>query len=184
MNCPHHIQIYAAEPRSYRELPVRLAEFGTVYRYEQSGELSGLTRVRGFTQDDAHLFCTHEQVRGEFRLDHGDDPVLPRARAWACPITACGSPSSDPERPQVPGGRRRHLAARRGGHPLGPRRDGPALRGGARRGGVLRAQGRFHRPRLHRPAVAARHGAARLRPARAVRPRIHRRRTTSRIGRS
>jgi len=67
MNCPHHIQIYAASPRSYRELPLRLAEFGTVYRYEQSGELSGLTRVRGFTQDDAHLFCTHEQVRGEFR---------------------------------------------------------------------------------------------------------------------
>jgi threonyl-tRNA synthetase len=67
MNCPHHIQIYASQPRSYRELPLRLAEFGTVYRYEQSGELTGLTRVRGFTQDDAHLFCTHEQVRGEFR---------------------------------------------------------------------------------------------------------------------
>jgi threonyl-tRNA synthetase len=67
MNCPHHIQIYAAQPRSYRELPLRLAEFGTVYRYEQSGELQGLTRVRGFTQDDAHLFCTHDQVRGEFR---------------------------------------------------------------------------------------------------------------------
>ncbi|MGA8349355.1 MAG: threonine--tRNA ligase, partial [Isosphaeraceae bacterium] len=67
MNCPHHIQIYAAQPRSYRDLPLRLAEFGTVYRYEQSGELSGMTRVRGFTQDDAHLFCTHDQVRGEFR---------------------------------------------------------------------------------------------------------------------
>jgi threonyl-tRNA synthetase len=67
MNCPHHIQIYASQPRSYRELPLRLAEFGTVYRYEQSGELSGLTRVRGFTQDDAHLFCTHDQVRQEFR---------------------------------------------------------------------------------------------------------------------
>jgi len=67
MNCPHHIQIYAAQPRSYRDLPVRLAEFGTVYRYEQSGELSGMTRVRGFTQDDAHLFCTVDQVRGEFR---------------------------------------------------------------------------------------------------------------------
>jgi threonyl-tRNA synthetase len=67
MNCPHHIQIFAAQPRSYRDLPVRLAEFGTVYRYEQSGELSGLTRVRGFTQDDAHLFCTPEQVRKEFR---------------------------------------------------------------------------------------------------------------------
>ncbi|WP_337176866.1 threonine--tRNA ligase [Paludisphaera sp.] len=67
MNCPHHIQIFAAQPRSYRDLPLRLAEFGTVYRYEQSGELSGMTRVRGFTQDDAHLFCTHDQVRGEFR---------------------------------------------------------------------------------------------------------------------
>ncbi len=67
MNCPHHIMIYQAKPRSYRDLPVRLAEFGTVYRFEQSGELSGMTRVRGFTQDDAHIFCTEEQVAGEFR---------------------------------------------------------------------------------------------------------------------
>ncbi len=67
MNCPHHIHIYKAEQHSYRDLPVRLAEFGTVYRYEQSGELSGLLRVRGFTQDDAHLFCTPEQVEEEFR---------------------------------------------------------------------------------------------------------------------
>ncbi len=67
MNCPHHIQIYKAEPRSYRDLPVRLAEFGTVYRYEQTGELSGMTRVRGFTQDDAHLFVTPEQIEGEMR---------------------------------------------------------------------------------------------------------------------
>jgi threonyl-tRNA synthetase len=67
MNCPHHIMIYQAKPRSYRDLPVRLAEFGTVYRFEQSGELSGMTRVRGFTQDDAHLFCTEEQVADEFR---------------------------------------------------------------------------------------------------------------------
>ncbi len=66
MNCPHHIQIYKAEPRSYRDLPVRLAEFGTVYRFEQTGELSGMTRVRGFTQDDAHLFITPEQVEVEF----------------------------------------------------------------------------------------------------------------------
>ena len=67
MNCPHHVMIYKARPRSYRELPVRLAEFGTVYRYEQSGELSGMTRVRGFTQDDAHIFCTPDQVADEFR---------------------------------------------------------------------------------------------------------------------
>jgi threonyl-tRNA synthetase len=66
MNCPHHCEIYKTEPRSYRDLPVRLAEFGTVYRYEQSGELHGLTRVRGFTQDDAHLFCRPDQVKEEF----------------------------------------------------------------------------------------------------------------------
>ena len=67
MNCPHHIMIYKSKPRSYRELPLRLAEFGTVYRYEKSGELSGMTRVRGFTQDDAHIFCTDDQVADEFR---------------------------------------------------------------------------------------------------------------------
>ena len=65
MNCPHHIRIYAQTPKSYRDLPVRLAEFGTVYRWEQTGELGGLTRVRGFTQDDAHLFCTEDQVEAE-----------------------------------------------------------------------------------------------------------------------
>jgi threonyl-tRNA synthetase len=65
MNCPHHIRIYASDPHSYRDLPVRLAEFGTVYRWEKSGELGGMTRVRGFTQDDAHLFCTPEQVPAE-----------------------------------------------------------------------------------------------------------------------
>jgi threonyl-tRNA synthetase len=66
MNCPHHCEIYGYRPRSYRELPVRFAEFGTVYRYEMSGELHGLTRVRGFTQDDAHLFCTEDQLKDEF----------------------------------------------------------------------------------------------------------------------
>ncbi|WP_448517885.1 threonine--tRNA ligase [Rhodoflexus sp.] len=67
MNCPHHCEIYKAKPRSYRDLPLRLAEFGTVYRYEQSGELHGLTRVRGFTQDDAHIFCRPDQVKEEFK---------------------------------------------------------------------------------------------------------------------
>ena len=67
MNCPHHIKIYASDKHSYRELPIRLAEFGTVYRFEQSGELTGMTRVRGFTQDDAHIFCTDDQVKEEFR---------------------------------------------------------------------------------------------------------------------
>lgn len=67
MNCPHHCEIYKASPRSYKDLPLRLAEFGTVYRYEQHGELHGLTRVRGFTQDDAHLFCRTDQVKDEFK---------------------------------------------------------------------------------------------------------------------
>ncbi len=67
MNCPHHCEIYKTKPRSYKDLPVRFAEFGTVYRYEQSGELHGLTRVRGFTQDDAHLFCRPDQVKDEFK---------------------------------------------------------------------------------------------------------------------
>ena len=66
MNCPHHCEVFGHKPRSYKELPVRIAEFGTVYRYEQAGELHGLTRVRGFTQDDAHLFCTQDQVKEEF----------------------------------------------------------------------------------------------------------------------
>ncbi|MBM80594.1 MAG: threonine--tRNA ligase [Planctomycetaceae bacterium] len=67
MNCPHHVEMYKSQPRSYRELPLRLAEFGTVYRHEQTGELNGMLRVRGLTQDDAHIFCTPEQVEDEFR---------------------------------------------------------------------------------------------------------------------
>ncbi|MCU4174956.1 threonine--tRNA ligase [Carboxylicivirga sp. N1Y90] len=67
MNCPHHCEIYKFKPRSYKDLPIRFAEFGTVYRYEQSGELHGLTRVRGFTQDDAHLFCRPDQIKDEFK---------------------------------------------------------------------------------------------------------------------
>jgi len=67
MNCPHHHRIYASELRSYRDLPLRLAEFGSVYRYEQSGELNGLSRVRGFTQDDAHIYCTHDQLKDEIK---------------------------------------------------------------------------------------------------------------------
>ena len=89
MNCPHHIMIYKSKPRSYRDLPVRLAEFGTVYRFEQSGELAGMTRVRGFTQDDAHIFCTEEQVADEFRgcLDM-TQTVLALARAERLPRAA------------------------------------------------------------------------------------------------
>ena len=66
MNCPHHCEVYARKPRSYKDLPLRIAEFGTVFRYEKSGELHGLTRVRTFTQDDAHIFVRSDQVKSEF----------------------------------------------------------------------------------------------------------------------
>jgi threonyl-tRNA synthetase len=67
MNCPHHHVMYQSKPRSYKDLPLRLFEYGTVYRYEQSGELSGLSRVRGFTQDDAHIYCAQEQLKDEIK---------------------------------------------------------------------------------------------------------------------
>ena len=107
MNCPHHIQIYKAEPRSYRDLPVRLAEFGTVYRYEQTGELIGMTRVRGFTQDDAHLFVTPEQIEADVgsnidlvllvlsSLGLSDYRVRVGLRRRSC--KSCQSTSGDPE---------------------------------------------------------------------------------------
>jgi threonyl-tRNA synthetase len=98
MNCPHHCEIYGHKPRSYRELPVRLAEFGTVYRYEQSGELHGLSRVRGFTQDDAHIFCTPEQLKEEF-LNVLDLTKLVIAKAGFENFTAQIS-LRDPDKPE------------------------------------------------------------------------------------
>ncbi len=178
MNCPHHIMIYKSKPRSYRDLPLRLAEFGTVYRYEQSGELSGMTRVRGFTQDDAHIFCTDEQVADEFRgcmemtqfvldclglndyrvrlgfRDPDSDKYVGDADNWE------RAQQSLVEVCEQPG----HRSADRAG-----------------RGGVLRPQGRFRGHRLHRPRVAAGHRAAGLQPAQpgAVRPGVHRRRQSA-----
>ena len=179
MNCPHHIMIYKSKPRSYRDLPVRLAEFGTVYRFEQSGELNGMTRVRGFTQDDAHIFCTEEQVAGEFR------------GCLEMTQTVLASLGMDrlPRAARLPRSEERQVRRRR--RSLGPGRS--VAQSGLRvdelarhvdragRSGVLRTEGRLRRHRLHRPRVAARHRAARLQPAEqgAVRPRIHRRRQSS-----
>ena len=98
MNCPHHCEIYGHKPHSYRELPIRIAEFGTVYRYEMSGELHGLSRVRGFTQDDAHIFCTDEQVKAEF-LDVLDLTKLVLEKAGFENFTAQIS-LSDPKTPE------------------------------------------------------------------------------------
>lgn len=98
MNCPHHCEMFKFRPRSYKELPLRFAEFGTVYRYEQSGELHGLSRVRGFTQDDAHIFCTPEQVKGEFiKVVHIVQEVL--AMIGFDDVTAQIS-LRDPEKPE------------------------------------------------------------------------------------
>ena len=98
MNCPHHCELYKSKPRSYRDLPVRFAEFGTVYRYEQSGELHGLTRVRGFTQDDAHLFCTPEQVKEEFK--NVIDLVLYILKTLDFPEFVAQISLRDPEQPE------------------------------------------------------------------------------------
>lgn len=98
MNCPHHCELYKAKPRSYKDLPVRFAEFGTVYRYEQSGELHGLTRVRGFTQDDAHLFCTPEQVKEEFK--NVIDLVLYILKTLDFPEFVAQISLRDPEKPE------------------------------------------------------------------------------------
>ena len=100
MNCPHHCEVFKSRPRSYRDLPVRFAEFGTVYRYEQSGELHGLTRVRGFTQDDAHIFCTVDQVKEEVGkvidlvLVHLQDVGLCRLSWPRCPCATPRPPTS------------------------------------------------------------------------------------------
>ena len=133
MNCPHHIMIYKSKPRSYRELPVRLAEFGTVYRYEQSGELGGMTRVRGFTQDDAHIFCTEEQVAEEFRRLHRDDSARAADAGTERLSREAGLPRS----------RKRQI--RRQGRELGQGRGGDRAR-----------RARYESARLHIPNWAKR----------------------------
>ena len=176
MNCPHHVTIYQSKPRSYRDLPLRLAEFGTVHRFEQSGELNGMTRVRGFTQDDAHIFCTEEQVADEFRgCIEMTQFVLQDARAGRLP-RAAGVPRSGEREVR---GQRGDVAAGRGVAGRRLPRDGPARHARrAGRGRLLRPEGRFRRGRLHRPPLAAWHRAARLQSAQraAFRPGIHRRR--------
>ena len=141
MNCPHHIKIYKSKPRSYRDLPVRLAEFGTVYRYEQSGELSGMTRVRGFTQDDAHLFCTEEQVGDEFRGCIEMTQFVLAALGMNGLSRAAGLSRSQERQVRR---QRRDLATGRGGtRDCLPRHRLAALGIEPRRGGVLRSQGRL-----------------------------------------
>ncbi len=164
MNCPGHILIYKNDAHSYRDLPLRFSEFGTVYRFELSGTLHGLTRVRGFTQDDAHLFCTPEQLQGEFEqtLDEAlrlmDAFGFSRVRVF----------------PEHARGARPDRRRRRSRDPQRARVAEPAVRDRRRRRRVLRPQARHQPARRDRPQVAARHRAGRLRAARALRAQVPR----------
>ena len=163
------------EPRSYRDLPVRLAEFGTVYRFEQSGELNGMTRVRGFTQDDAHLFCTHEQVEERVPRDRRAGAVRASSTLGLNDYRVrlgLRDPDSDKYVGDAGGlGPGRSRARARSLQEMDMHFDRSA------------GEAAFYGPKVdfvvrdvHRPRMAARHRAARLQPARAVRARIHRRR--------
>ena len=178
MNCPHHIMIYKSKPRSYRELPLRLAEFGTVYRYEKSGELSGMTRVRGFTQDDAHIFCTEDQVADEFRgciemtqfvlKSLGLDDYRVRLGFVIRKATSTSAATRVGNGPAVIDRSLRAIWALK-------------RSAGTGRSGLLRSEGRLCRHRLHRSRMAAGHRPAGLQPAerRTIRSGVHRRRQSA-----
>ena len=172
MNCPMHNLIFRARGRSYRELPLRLAEFGTVYRYEKSGTLTGLTRVRGLTQDDAHIYVTDEQIEEEV-----GEPARLRARAAARTTGSTTSTSSSRPRTRTSTSASdevweeatetlREVAVA----------SGSRARGRPGRGRVLRPEDLGAGARRDRPHLAAVDGPARLQPARAVRARVHGRR--------
>ncbi len=173
MNCPHHIQIYKAEPRSYRDLPIRLAEFGTVYRYEQSGELGGMTRVRGFTQDDAHLFVTPEQIETE--VGANIDLVLFVLSSLGLNDYRVRVGLRDPNSAKYIGDPEDWNRAEQTLLDLVKGRGMNSSRRGGR-GGLLRSEDRLRCARLHRPRVATGHRAARLQPAEALRAGVRRRR--------
>ncbi len=167
MNCPHHIKIYASQKHSYRDLPIRLAEFGTVYRWEQSGELGGMTRVRCFTQDDAHLFCTEEQLPAEvlgclnlvkkvFSLLGMQDYRVRVGLRDPDSAKYTGDPANWDKAEKACRDVRRQ-----------PRR---AVFRGTRRGRVLWTEDRLRGQGRPRPRMAARHRAGRLQPARPLRP--------------
>ena len=153
MNCPHHITIYKSKPRSYRDLPLRLAEFGTVYRFEQSGELNGMTRVRGFTQDDAHIFCTEEQVADEFRGCIEMTQFVLKTLGLDDYRVRLGF--RDPASDKYVGSAETWERAEAALEAVCREMDLPNLHDRAGRGGVLRPEGRLRRGRLHRPRVAA-----------------------------
>ena len=177
MNCPHHHKIFAAEPRSYRDLPLRLAEYGQVYRWEESGAVSGLLRVRGMSMNDAHIYCTPEQIK--FRV-HGRDGHVSAGLRDSGAGRLRGAPVAlGPGRPQGKAEVRRQRASlgTLGADPAGSARgDGCRLRGGQGRGGLLRAQDRYSARHRHRPGRVALNRATRLLAAGSAGPGLYRRR--------
>ncbi len=173
MNCPHHIKIFASDHHSYRDLPVRLAEFGTVYRWEQSGELGGMTRVRGFTQDDAHLFCTPDQVAEELIgcLDLVKKVLTTLGMLDYRVRLSLRDPESDKYVGEPENWDKAEAAIREAVETLDVR-----LHRGNRRSRLLRPQDRLCRKRRHRPRLAARHRPSRLQSPRPIRPLLRRRR--------
>ena len=177
MNCPFHILVFRSRQRSYRELPMRLFEFGTVYRYEKSGVVHGLTRVRGMTQDDSHIFCTREQMGEEL----GGAAHL-RARPAARLRPRRLLPRALHPAPRQGGGHRRGVGrGHRGAAGRGRGARARARHGRGRRG-VLRAQDLGAGPRRHRPALAGVDHPARLPAPAALRARVRRAPTTPGTG--
>ena len=174
MNCPHHCEIYRSKPRSYKELPVRLAEFGTVYRYEQSGELHGLTRVRGFTQDDAHLFVRPDQLLERVRAgDRHRALYLQDAEVRQLHRTDF---AARPEQQGEIHRFRRELGEGRVGHHAGRQGERPHDGRGAGRSRLLRPEARLHGQGRHRTQVAAGYDPGGLQPPGAFRPHVQGRR--------
>ncbi len=171
MNCPMHCLIFAARQRSYRELPMRLFELGTVYRYERAGTLHGLMRIRGFTQDDSHIFCTEDQMQDEIAslLDF----VMSVLRAFGFEEFTANLSTKDPLKYV---GRRRDVGEVHRCAPCRAREVRVAVQGQGRRRRVLRSEDRHRCSRRDRAHLAAQHDPTRLQPPRAVRARVRRRR--------
>ena len=170
MNCPGACLVFGSDRHSYRELPLRLAEFGRVSRNEREGVLHGLLRVRAFTQDDAHVYCTEEQITDEVADDLRGDRRALRALRLRRRQGRALDPAGEVD------GQRGAVGEGRGGADRGAREPGPRVRAEPRRRRLLRAEDRLPRHRRARPLLAVRHLPARLPDARALRPLLHRRR--------
>ncbi len=177
MNCPGACLVYRSDRHSYRELPLRLAEFGRVSRNEREGVLHGLLRVRAFTQDDAHVYCTEEQIADEVAaICEAIDELYARFGFEDVRVELS-------TRPEKSMGSEEQWAKAEAALTRGARAPGPRVQAQPRRRRLLRAEDRLPRHRRARPLLAVRHLPARLPDARALRPQLHRRRRRTRTGR-